>query len=162
MEAYCDALNNTKIPTIATTTSKTSPAPVRTITETNRRELTQQYNTRDTMDRTQQSRINILRERQAQQLEALAQRQEAEFTKLQDKLSSDKEKLELRFSEEEKRFDDVFGKRRERLVRRWGVVEVILRGRLEAREGVAFGPLPVLLWPDAESPTASVLLGQQA
>jgi hypothetical protein len=153
MEAYCNTL---------TTTDETSPAPARTVTETNRRELTQQYNTRDTMDRTHQSRINILREKQAQQLEALDQRQKAESTKLHDKLSLELEKLEQRFSEEDGRFEDVFGRRRKRLVRRWGIVEAILRGRLEAREDVAFGPLPVLLWPDAESPASSVLSKLQA
>ncbi|KAI9769442.1 MAG: hypothetical protein M1840_004145 [Geoglossum simile] len=162
MEAYCDAPNNTKTPPTATTTSETSTAPIRTITETNRRELTQQYTTRDTMDRTHQSRINILREKQAQQLEALVQRQEAESTKLHDKSSLELEKLERRFEEEERRFEDVFGRRKERLVRRWGVMEAILRRRLEAKEKVEFGPLPTLLWPDTESPMASSLLGQQA
>jgi len=162
MEAYCDTLNNTKTPTISTTTSETSPAPARTITESNRRELTQQYNTRDNMDRTHQSRINVLREKQAKQLEALDQRQEAESAKLRDRFSLEQEKLERRFEEEEERFGNVFGSRRERLIRRWEVMEAILRVKLQAKEGVAFGPLSVLLWPDAESPTASVLLGQQA
>jgi uncharacterized protein YicC (UPF0701 family) len=162
MEAYCDAPNNTKTSNTDTTTSETSPAPVRTITESNRRELTQQYNTRDTMDRTHQSRINVLREKQAQQLGALVQRQEAESAKLHEKFSSELEKLERRFEEEEERFENVFQRRRERLVRRWGVMEAILRAKLEAKDGVAFGPLPVLLWPDAESPTPSALLAQQA
>ncbi|KAI9776046.1 MAG: hypothetical protein M1839_000649 [Geoglossum umbratile] len=151
MEAYCDALNSTK-----TTTSEPSPTstPVHTVTETNLRELAQQYNLRDTMDCTHQSRINILRERQAQQLEALAQRQEDECAKLHNKFTLELEKLEQRFEEEEARFEGVFRRRGERLAKRWGVVEGILRAKLEARDGMAFGPLPVLLWPDAESPTA--------
>ncbi|KAH0543798.1 hypothetical protein FGG08_001981 [Glutinoglossum americanum] len=164
MEAYCAILGNTQNLSPPTTTTTTIPYPTRTITPSHIFELVQQYNIRDQMPHIHQSRINILRERQAQKFDALVQRQEGEFLKLYVRSLCELEELERRARDEEGMFEGVFTRRRERLVKRWGVIEEIERRRLEEGEGVGFGPLPALLWPDEDGPlpTPSILLGQQA
>jgi hypothetical protein len=143
MEAYCDGL-----------THNGPSSSGRLITEKHLSELNQQYSARDDMDRLQESRINVMREKQARQLETLIQRQGDELRKLQTRYQQDAEEQKQRFVREETMFEDVFVGRKERLTRRWIVAEEILRKRLEERVKKSFGPLPTLVWPSDEDVVA--------
>ncbi|KAI9893075.1 MAG: hypothetical protein M1814_000622 [Vezdaea aestivalis] len=141
MEAYCDGLNSGKI-----------QIPGRVVTERDLRELGQQYNLRDDMERMHQSRINVLREKQAKQLDDLTIRQEEEYQRLDKRLQTEAQTLETRFGREEAMFQEVFGKRKRTLGKRWTLMEEITRKLLEQNDSVSYGPLPSMEWPEAPSP----------
>ncbi|KAI9821476.1 MAG: hypothetical protein M1832_003323 [Thelocarpon impressellum] len=147
MEGYCDRIN------------AKAAVPGRVVTERDLRELGQQYGLRDDMERMHQSRVNVLREKQAQQLEALAKRQDEEWQKVSEQLAADLEALEERFAREKKGFDAVFGRRRERLGKRWNAGEEILRKRVEERDGPKLGPLPPVEWHRPATPAETVTPG---
>jgi hypothetical protein len=141
MEAYCDGLNSGNI-----------NIPGRVVTERDLRELGQQYNLRDDMERMHQSRINVLREKQSKQLDDLTIRQEDEYEKLDQRLRVEAEGLETRFAKEESTFQSIFLKRRKILYKRWTLMEEITRKLLEHNDCVTYGPLPTMEWPDTSSP----------
>ncbi|KAI9675068.1 MAG: hypothetical protein M1817_001475 [Caeruleum heppii] len=120
--------------------------PARVVSDRDRNELGQQHNIRDDMDRLHQARINVLRDKQAQQLEALSMRQEEEHTKLLDRSADEVHALEERSAFEERAFDVSFQERRVRLTNRWRRVEQIARKKLEIQDGVVYGPFPRLQW----------------
>lgn len=66
MEAYCDGLGRNP---------SSHHMPPRVVTEQNLRDLGHQYNLRDNMERQHQSKINMMRDRQANRMEELLQRQ---------------------------------------------------------------------------------------
>ncbi|KAI9842484.1 MAG: hypothetical protein M1838_003099 [Thelocarpon superellum] len=134
MEAYCDRVNTRGL------------FPDRVITDRDLRELGQQYNLRNDMDRLHQSRINVLRDKQAQQLETLGKRQDEHLQQTRRTFTAELRALEERIAREEKGFTVVFGQRKERLSKRWAGAAEILRKKLEERDGVAYGPLPRLEW----------------
>jgi len=136
MEAYCEGLGRQAI----------GNNPARVVTERDLRELGNQYNLRDDLERTHQSKINVMREKQGKQMEELLGRQEEELHKLAIKQAEELETLEDGFVLEEDEFHAVFETRRERLCRRWGVVEEVLRARLEKRHGGRFGALDKIEW----------------
>lgn len=140
MEAYCDGLGQAGTNT------------ARVITERDLRELGQQYNLRDDMERLHQSKINVLRDKQAKQMEQLAVRQEEETEKLLDKQREELQKLEEDFGIEEDKFIAVFNERREKLKARWVVVADIERRKLENRDKLRYAALPAIQWPAAEKP----------
>jgi len=140
MEAYCDGLGR----------SASGTNPARVVTERDLRELGQQYNVRDDMERLHQSKINVMRDKQAKQMELLLARQEDELEKLAAKQTEDLEDLEESFASEEEGFIRVFQDRRIRLRRRWDVIEQIERKRLELEKKVKFAPLVPVPWPEVE------------
>lgn len=140
MEAYCDGLGR----------SASGDNPSRVVTERDLRELGQQYSIRNDMERLHQSKINVMRDKQAKQMEQLLLRQEEELKKLADKQNIELEALEETFGVEEDGFVKVFRERRERLRRRWNIIEEVKRKQLELEKKVRFAPLPSVPWPDLE------------
>jgi hypothetical protein len=137
MEAYCDGLGR----------GASGVNPARIVTERDLRELGQQYNLRDDLERLHQSKINVMRDKQAKQMEELVYRQEEELGKLSTRQQNEIDALEETFAIEEERFYNLFVERRERLCRRWTLAEEVMRARLEQQSGVKYGPLPPIEWP---------------
>lgn len=142
MEAYCDGLGRDGA-------SSGGDGPARVVTERDLRELGQQYNLRDDMERLHQSKINVMRDKQAKQMEQLAVRQESEMEALAGKMNAEMMGLEVEFGGEEEGFMAVFRERRERVKGRWVIVADIEKKRLEQRMGVKYATLPVVQWPEA-------------
>lgn len=140
MEAYCDGLGR----------SASGENPARVVTERDLRELGQQYNIRDDLERLHQSKINVMRDKQAKQMEQLLIRQEDELDKLADKQSLELEALEETFGTEEDGFLKVFDERREKLRRRWTITEKVERKKLEIEKKVKFAPMSPVPWPNLE------------
>ncbi|KAI9829400.1 MAG: hypothetical protein M1819_006337 [Sarea resinae] len=135
MEAYCHGMNDA------------GTLPSRTVTERDIHELQQQYKVRDGMENVHQSRINVLREKQAQQLDALnvKQKEEGETLLVQSKLEF--EMLEARFAAEEAEFAALYKERRHRLELRWAIDEKLARLKLAKDQSTQFGALPPIEWP---------------
>ncbi|EPQ66517.1 Bgt-5231 [Blumeria graminis f. sp. tritici] len=115
MEAYCDELGR----------SSSASNPARVVTERDLRELGQQYNVRDNIKRLHQSKVNVLREKQAKQMEQLLVQQERELVRLEVKRDEEINAIERRFSQEEESFRMVFAKRRTNMLRRWQLEQLI-------------------------------------
>ena len=137
MEAYCN--------------NKSSPVdnmPPRVVTEKDLRALGQQYHLRNGMETLHESRINVLREKQAKQLERILVKQESEAEALACQLKKNIEDLvENQFVREEADLRRQFLERKYRLVGRWMLAEAIERRVLEMETGEVFGPLPKIDWP---------------
>jgi hypothetical protein len=141
MEAYCDGLGR----------SASGENPARVVTERDLRELGQQYNLRDDLERLHQSKINVMRDKQAKQMEHLLVRQDEELEKLAAKQNDELEALEESFGTEEEGFINIFQMRRERLRHRWAVVQEVERKKLEGKMGVKFASMSPIVWPDSEA-----------
>jgi hypothetical protein len=141
MEAYCDGLGR----------AASGSNPARTVTERDLRELGQQYNVKDDLERLHQSKINVMRDKQAKQMEQLLDRQEQELEELAAKHAKELETLEASFEEEATELQNVFSERRSRLSRRWELAEEIERLNLTAKTGLAFAPMAAIEWPEQES-----------
>jgi hypothetical protein len=120
----------------------------REVTAKHLEQLDQQYHLRDGMERRHQSQINVLREKQAKRMEELVGRHEEETAALVERRSEEFEDLGLGFANEEEALLRVFGQRRERMVRRWGVEGEVLRVEMEGKEGVRFGRMERPVWPE--------------
>lgn len=140
MEAYCDGLGRAP--------SSNENMPRRVVTERDLRELGQQYNLRDNMDRLHQSKINVLRDRQAKRMEELLERHEAELEKLAEKRQEDLEDLAAQFAHEDDSLSGALKTRRERLEGRWELCMEILCKELSDKDGVKYALLPRPSWPD--------------
>jgi hypothetical protein len=138
MEAYCDGIGR----------SATGPNPARVVTERDLRELGQQYNLRDDQERLHQSRINVMRDKQAKQMEELLIRQEEELDKLASKQNEELDTLEDNFSAEEDKFLRIFRERRSKLRHRWSIMEEIERKKLENAKSVKFALMSPVEWPE--------------
>ena len=138
MEAYCDGLGRNE---------QHSEMPQRTVTERDLRELGQQYNLRDNMERMHQSKINVMRDRQAKRMEELLDRQEAELDKLGVKRQEELEDLAAQFAHETDAVSGLFGSRRERLQRRWELAMEVLTKDLEEKEQTKYAQLATPEWP---------------
>lgn len=139
MEAYCDGLGR----------APNAPG-TRVVTERDLRELGQQYNIRDDLERLHEAKINVMREKQAKQMEQLMAKQEDEVEKLRLKQEQELDALEVTYAAEEQQFIDVFMTRRERLRARWATIGMIERKKLGESRGVEYGPLNEIEWPTAE------------
>ncbi|TVY12720.1 putative E3 ubiquitin-protein ligase ARI10 [Lachnellula arida] len=140
MEAYCDGLGR----------NASGSNPARVVTERDLRELGQQYNVRDDLERLHQSKINVMRDKQAKQMELLLVRQEDELEKLAAKRREELEALDESFANEEDGFTRVFHERQLRLRRRWGIIEEMLRKTLEMEQKVKFAAILPVPWPEPE------------
>ncbi|TVY23908.1 putative E3 ubiquitin-protein ligase [Lachnellula hyalina] len=137
MEAYCDGLGR----------NASGSNPARVVTERDLRELDQQYNVRDDLERLHQSKINVMRDKQAKQMELLLVRQEDELEKLAARRGEELEALDESFANDEDGFTRVFHERQVRLRRRWGIIEEMLRKTLEMEQGVKFAAIAPVEWP---------------
>jgi hypothetical protein len=137
MEAYCDGLGR----------SASGSNPARVVTERDLRELGQQYNLRDDMERLHQSKINVMRDKQAKQMEQLLVRQDEELEKLANKQSEELDDLADGFGFEEDNFSKTFRERRDRLRLRWEIVGEIERKNLENKKNLKFAPMTPVEWP---------------
>ena len=140
MEAYCDGLGR----------SASGNNPSRVVTERDLRQLGEQYNLRDDLERLHQSKINVMRDKQAKQMEQLLVRQEEELEKLPSKQTEELDALEDSFSKEEEGFMKTFETRRARMRRRWEIVAEISRKKLEIEKGVRYAPMKSVAWPAPE------------
>lgn len=140
MEAYCDGLGR----------GPSSAMPARTVTERDLRELGQQYNLRDGMERLHQSKINVMRDRQAKRMEELLDRHGNELGKLEDKRQEDLETLASQFANEEEAIVATFQRRRENLQRRWRLAIEILRKELADKDSTRYELIPLPEWLEEE------------
>ncbi|KAK0387918.1 hypothetical protein NLU13_4163 [Sarocladium strictum] len=139
MEAYCDGLGRT---------GETSKMPARTVTERDLRELGQQYNLRDGMERLHQSKINVMRDRQAKRMEELLERHEAEISKLEEQKREDLEDLAARFAHEHDALASVLKERQLKLEQRWEIAMEVLCKELQKQDGQFYAVLPRPQWLD--------------
>ncbi|KAH8169792.1 hypothetical protein LIA77_10336 [Sarocladium implicatum] len=139
MEAYCDGLGRT---------DGTSKMPARTVTERDLRELGQQYTLRDGMERLHQSKINVMRDRQAKRMEELLERHEAEVEKLEEQKREDLEDLAARFAHEHDAINEVLKQRQSKLKSRWELSMEVLCKELETQDQLSYAVLPRPHWPD--------------
>lgn len=141
MEAYCDGLGR----------SATGTVPARVVTERDLRELGQQYNIRDDLERLHQSKVNVMRDKQAKQMEQLMHRQDEEMAQLGQKQDEELEVLDTASANEEEAFVRLFEERKRRLTQRWIISEEVLLKKLEREKGVRFAPLPPITWSASET-----------
>lgn len=134
MEAYCNS------------STLIEGMPVRRVTVKDFRGLAQQYHVRDGMESLHDSRINVLRERQAKQVETVIARQKEELATLDRQCQSDLGKLELAFSQIAADGRLASEDRRLILTRRWALAEEIVRRRLEIETGEEYAPLTPIGW----------------
>lgn len=137
MEAYCDGLgrNNTSL-----------EMPHRTVTERDLRELGQQYNLRDNIERLHESKINVLRDRQAKRMEELLERQDAELDKLRAKRQEELEDLAAQFAHETDQIQALVASRKTRLQHRWKLAIEILCKELGESDGLKYAQIPSPGW----------------
>jgi hypothetical protein len=140
MEAYCEGVGR----------ASSGSNPARIVTERDRRELSQQYNLKNDIERLHQSRINVMREKQGRQMEQLLTRQEEELQKLARKQADELDAHDEVFADAEEKFTELFNARKERLRRRWAIVEEVTRRKMEARDGLRYAKLGDVEWPDYE------------
>ncbi|KAF4442537.1 hypothetical protein F53441_11714 [Fusarium austroafricanum] len=151
MEAYCDGLGRG-----STNSSPGSEShPHRVVTERDLRELGQQYNLRDGMERSHQAKINVMRDRQAKRMEELIDRQETEFENLIERNRHELEELEAQAVSEEETLISTLMARKAKLVRRWELAIEILRKELEDHDGVKYAPIPTPTWPEVRTQITS-------
>lgn len=141
MEAYCDGLGR----------NSSTTEPARVVTEQNLRELGQQYNVRDDLERLHQSKVNVMRDKQAKQMDVLLERQGEELDKLVNRQDDELAILDDTFAKEEEEVSKMFEDRKSRLTRRWVLVEEVLRKNLEEKFGVTFAAMSLMEWPSLES-----------
>lgn len=143
MEAYCHGLGR----------NPNSLQPVRVVTERDLRELGEQYNLRDDMDRRREAGIKMMRERQALEIEDFRGREKTAFETLK-KIREERLKQQAMLAAlDNKQFDDIFASRLERLHTRWLLaMEVLCREqaepdrmmRLAAPSGPTFNQIDVV------------------
>ncbi|CAM1502150.1 Fc.00g041340.m01.CDS01 [Cosmosporella sp. VM-42] len=148
MEAYCDGLGRGS-------SDSSTRMPARVVTERDLRELGQQYNLRDGMERLHEAKINVMRDRQAKRMEELVDRQENELEKLQSKNHDELEDQAERFTHEEDALAGILRVRKARLIRRWELAIEILRKELEAQTGAKYALIATPGWPE-ENPVPAV------
>ncbi|KAL7787973.1 hypothetical protein V8C37DRAFT_404629 [Trichoderma ceciliae] len=137
MEAYCKGLGR----------NPNSLAPVRIVTERDLKELGHQYHLRDGMDRTRESKINLMRERQAMEIEERRGKQEVEHELFMDKRQEALDRLEAQFVREETHFNAVFESRQSRLQSRWVLaIEVLCKELEEQNPGQIYRRIATPRW----------------
>ncbi|RGP62663.1 hypothetical protein FLONG3_10156 [Fusarium longipes] len=145
MEAYCDGLGRSSG---SSSPDSTMTQPQRVVTERDLRELGQQYNIRDGMERSHQAKINVMRDRQAKRMEELIDQQEAEYENFLNRNRDELDELAVQAAQEEELLASTFSARKAKLVRRWELAIEILRKELEAQDGVKYAPIPTPTWPE--------------
>lgn len=137
MEAYCEGLGR----------SPDADLPPRVVTERDLRELGQQYNLRNNIERLHKAKINVMRDRQLKAMEELVERQKEEWQKLLSKRAEEIENLAAEFALEEDMLAREFCQRQTKLQWRWLLQVEILRRKLEQERKVKFASIPIPRWP---------------
>jgi hypothetical protein len=139
MEAYCNGLGR----------NPNSLAPVRVVTEQDLRELGYHYHLRDNIGQTRESKINVMRERQARQLQDRQAKQDLELETFMDKRQQVLDKLEAQFFQEETHFNNVFDGRQSRLQSRWVLtIEVLCKELEEQNPNQIYRRVAAPRWPN--------------
>lgn len=134
MEAYCNS------PMLI------QGMPVRKVTDKDFLGLAQQYHVRDSIKSLHDSRINVLRERQAKQVESVLARQKGELADLNEQCRFELVGLEWTFNQTTAEDRLAAEDRKRRLARRWTLAEAIARRRLEVETGEEYAPLTPIAW----------------
>ncbi|KAM4064912.1 IBR domain-containing protein [Hirsutella rhossiliensis] len=148
MEAYCEGLGRNP---------SGHEMPPRVVTEQNLRDLGHQYNLRDDMERQHQSKINMMRDRQANRMEELLQRQAEELQQLTETHQAEKRELDETMARDEEALNRLFDVRNARLAARWNLAIEVLCKELEDKDGVRYAPVSPPSWPDAEKTHESMV-----
>ena len=77
-------------------------------------------------------------------------RQEEELKKLAIKQADELDAHDEAFEDAEEKFTELFHARKERLRKRWALVEEVTRRKMEARDGLRYAKLGDMEWPDDE------------
>ena len=147
MEAYCEALGRPAPNADGNSPATTPRMPQRVVTERDLRELGQQYNLRDGMERLHAAKINVMRDRQQKQVEELLERQERELARLLARRADELEQVVAAFNNDDEAASATFADRRARLSRRWDLAAEVLRHRIQDRDAQRLAPLHPLAWP---------------
>lgn len=136
MQAYCNPR------------STIEGMPKRVATNKDYHQLELQHHTRNGIDNLHKARINVLREKQGQQLERISAKQAADLVALADDYRKQMIELEAASQMEENQVQDEFAARKQRSLGRWALAEAIERRKLENNTGETYAPLPSAVWPD--------------
>lgn len=142
MEAYCEGLGRNP---------GGQEMPPRVVTEQNLRDLGHQYNLRDNMKRQHESKINMMRDRQANRMEEMLQRQAEELAQLKETHQVETKELVEALVREEEALDRVFDLRNARLAARWNLAIEVLCKELEDKHDARYAPISSPRWPDADT-----------
>ena len=142
MEAYCDGLGKNP---------GGSSSPPRVVTEKNLRDLGHQYNLRDDLERQHQSKINMMRDRQAKRMEDLMQKHEEEIDAMAEKQHVDRHDFHIRISQEHEIFKTVFELRQSRYTARWNLAIEIKCKKLQEQDGLTYGMATAPSWPESSA-----------
>ncbi len=137
MEAYCNS------------PCSIEGMPIRIVTGKDFRGLAQQYHMRDSMESLHDSRINVIREKQAKQLEGVATKQDEELSGLAKQRDAELAVLESSHAQSMEDDQIAFEDTKRKLARRWFLAEAVMRRRLEIETGEIYAPLAPLTWDTA-------------
>lgn len=142
MEAYCEGLGRNP---------SGSQLPPRVVTEENLRALGHQYNIRDDMERQHQTKINMMRDRQAKRMEDLLDSQHEELEQLANQQQTDKANLDEALAGEDEAMESTFTARTARLNARWHLAIEVLCKELQDKTGAKYASVPPPAWPTMTS-----------
>lgn len=129
--------------------SESDSAQTRVLTRRHMQQLEQQYLDHEAMDQLHNSRIKVLRERQALKLQAAVKRTDKELDDMCDRHIQELATLRTEQQQEEISLAQAFDEKKATLRQRWCLEEVVIRRRLEVRHGQLYGPLPALSFGDS-------------
>jgi hypothetical protein len=118
--------------------------PARRITQQQKEQLEQQYHAHESMDALHEARIKVLRDRQEMKLSDAIERMERELDTLCEQNIKNIKTLQVEHRDEETAVIKALDSKKLELQRRWHLEEAILRHGLEQRNGLVYGPLPVI------------------
>lgn len=118
--------------------------PARRITQQQKEQLEQQYHAHESMDALHEARIKVLRDRQEMKLSEAMERMERELDTLCETNIKNIKALQVEHRNEETAVIKALDSKKAELQNRWHLEEAILRHRLEERNGLVYGPLPVI------------------
>jgi hypothetical protein len=140
MDAYCNGRQG----------GDEDDAPRRTVTEDDYRKLLHQYHVRQTMGGLHDSKINVLRERQAKQMERLTESHDEELAVMQERFEEEEARRNAAQNSEEDKIRNEFDLKKHRLIWRWKLMETVERRKLELESGETYGDLPDVQWGEEE------------
>ncbi|OAA42768.1 IBR domain-containing protein [Metarhizium rileyi] len=138
MEAYCDGLGQSP---------NGSALPPRVVTEQNLRDLGNQYNLRDDMERQNQSKINMMRDRQGKRMEGLLEKHAADLRTHAEGQGKAKDELVDRHKQEEIQFNSIFDERQCRTSAKWTLAIEVLCKELQEQDGLKYAEIDPPSWP---------------
>ncbi|KAK2608666.1 hypothetical protein QQS21_002777 [Conoideocrella luteorostrata] len=144
MEAYCDGLGQNP---------NGSSDPPRVVTEQNLRDLGHQYNLRDDLERQNEAKINMMRDRQSKSMEELVDKHEVELECLIEGHLREKGELSERLSREQETFQNAFDARQSRCTARWTLAIEIQCKELHEQDGLRYAVVASPSWPENTSTT---------